>query len=241
MQTSNKDLQFEDAGGLQQATMNIFGKITAVSGKRSGIFEDSVTTHATAEELSQARDRKSIYQKAIALTPGTYKVDVVVRDVKTGNKGLVNMGFVVPKYDEKKLSTSSMILTSKLRSTTDRDIGQMFVIGSAKVVPNLSGIFKAGQEVGIYLQVYNAGVDQTTLRPAVDVNYILSKGGKEILNQSEDWSGLSDSGQRLTLARLLPTTLMQAGDYEIKVVVKDRVSGQVLNDDKLKTKFTITQ
>ncbi len=241
VQTSNKDLQFEDVGGLQQATMNIFGKITAVSGKRSGIFEDSVTTNATTEELSEARDRKSIYQKAIALTPGTYKVDVVVRDVKTGNKGLVNMGFVVPKYDDKKLSTSSMILTSKLRSTTDRDIGQMFVIGNAKVIPNLSGTYKAGQEVGIYLQIYNAGVDQTTLRPAVDVNYILSKGGKEILNQAEDWNGLSDSGQRLTLARLLPTTFLQAGDYEIKVVVKDRVSGQVLNDEKLKTKFTITQ
>ena len=241
VQTSNKDLQFEDVGGLQQATMNIFGKITAVSGKRSGIFEDSVSTNATTDELTEARDRKSIYQKAIALTPGTYKVDVVVRDVKTGNKGLVNMGFVVPKYDEKKLSTSSMILTSKLRSTTERDIGQMFVIGNAKVIPNLSGSYKAGQEVGIYLQVYNAGVDQTTLRPAVDVTYVLSKGGKEILQQAEDWSGLSDSGQRLTLARLLPTTLMPAGDYEIKVIIKDRVSGQVLNDDKLKSKFTITQ
>jgi hypothetical protein len=134
-----------------------------------------------------------------------------------------------------------MILTSKLRSTTERDIGQMFVIGNAKVIPNLSGTYKAGQEVGIYLQVYNAGVDQTTLRPAVDVNYVLTKGGKEILQQAEDWSGLSDSGQRLTLARLLPTTLMPAGDYEIKVIIKDRVSGQVLNDDKLKAKFTITQ
>lgn len=241
VQTSNKDLTFKDVGGLQQASMNIFGKITAVSGKRSGIFEDSVSTSATTEELAEVRDRQSIYQKAIALTPGTYKVDVVVRDVETGNRGLVNLGFVVPKYDEKKLSTSSMILTSKLRSTTERDIGQMFVIGNAKVVPNLSGNYKTGQEVGLYLQVYNAGVDQTTLRPAVDVTYVLTKGGKEVLQQAEDWSGLSDSGQRLTLARLLPTTLMPAGDYEVKVIIKDRVSGQILNDEKLKSKFTITQ
>jgi GWxTD domain-containing protein len=99
VQTNNKDLQFEQVGGLQQASINIFGRITAVSGKRSGIFEDSVTTDATTEELIEARDKKSIYQKAVALTPGTYKVDVVVRDVKTGNKGMVNMGFSVPKYD----------------------------------------------------------------------------------------------------------------------------------------------
>lgn len=242
VQSSNKELTFEEIGGLKQATMNIFGRITAVSGKRSGIFEDSVSATATAEELNEARDRKSVYQKAIALTPGTYKVDVVVRDVKSGNKGIQNLGFVVPRYDEKKLSTSSLIMASKLRATTDRDIGQSFVIGNAKVIPNLTGVYKQGQEVGLYMQVYNAGIDQTTLRPAVDVTYILSKDGKELLKQPEDWGGLSDSGQRLTLARLLPTTLMPLGDYELKVIIKDRVPGA---DGKLQTienkgKFTIT-
>ena len=88
------------------------------------------------------------------------------------------------------------------------------------------------------MQVYNAGIDQTTLRPAVDVNYILLKGGKEILNQPENWEGLSDSGQRLTLARLIPTTAMQTGDYEVKIKIKDRVSGQIKEGA---AKFTITE
>ncbi|HXF43649.1 MAG TPA: GWxTD domain-containing protein, partial [Pyrinomonadaceae bacterium] len=96
VQTDNRSLQFEDVGGLKQARLNIFGRITAVSGKRSGIFEDSVTTNATTEELTEMRERKSVYQKAIALTPGTYKVDVVVRDVGTGNKGVISQGFTVP-------------------------------------------------------------------------------------------------------------------------------------------------
>lgn len=239
VQTNNKELSFESVGGLEQATMNIFGRITAVSGKRSGIFEDSVSATATAAELAEARDKKSVYQKAIALTPGTYKVDVVVRDVKSGSKGIVNMGFQVPKYDDKKLSTSSLVLTSTLRSTTEADIGRQFVIGNAKVIPNLSSTYKQGEEVGIYLQVYNAQIDQTTLRPAVDVDYVLVRDGKEILRQKEDWSGLSDSGQRLTLARLIPTAQMQAGNYEIKVQIKDRVAGAEVIENK--GKFTIVQ
>jgi len=238
VQAANRELQFQDSGGLKTAAMNIFGRITAVSGKRSGIFEDSVTTNATAEELVALRDRQSVYQKAIALSPGTYKVDVVVRDVNTGNKGIRSLGFTVPRYDDKKLSTSSMVLTSTLRNTTDSDIGRMFVIGNSKVIPNLSGIYKQGQAVGVYLQVYNAEIDQTTLRPAVDVEYVLTKGSKEVLRQKEDWSGLSDSGQRLTLARLLPTDTLPTGDYEIKVVTKDRVGGQAIEN---KGKFTITQ
>lgn len=236
IQANNKDLQFADEGGLQTAKMNIYGRITAVSGKRSGIFEDSVTTNATTEELVDLRDKKSVYQKAVALTPGTYKVDVVVRDVGTGNKGVVSQGFTVPRYDDKKLSTSTLILAAKLRSTTDRDIGSAFVIGNAKVIPNLSGIYKQGQEVGVYMQVYNAGIDQTTLRPAVDVEYVLMKDGKEVLRQAEDWSGLSDSGQRLTLARLLPTERMPLGNYELKVVTRDKVGGQLVEN---KGKFTI--
>lgn len=238
VQTDNKELTFDSVGGLPTAKMNIFGRITAVSGKRSGIFEDSVTASATAAELAEMKDRKSIYQKAVALTPGTYKVDVVVRDVNTGNRGIVNKGFTVPRYDEKKLSTSTMILASKMRSTNERDVGGMFVIGGAKVVPNLAGIYKQGQDVGVYLQVYNAGIDQTTLRPAVDVEYVLTKGGKEVLRQPEDWSGLSDSGQRLTLARLLPTQGLPLGEYELKILTKDRVGGQVIEN---KGNFTITQ
>lgn len=236
VQASNTDLTFEDSGGIQVANMNIFGRIMAVSGKRSGIFEDSVAASATAEELADAKERKSIYQKAIALSPGTYKVDVVVRDVKTGNKGVQSLGFTVPKYDDKKLDTSTLILASKLRATNERDIGASFVIGGAKVIPNLSGKYKKGQDVGIYMQVYNAGIDQTTLRPAVDVQYILTKDGKEIMNQPENWEGLSDSGQRLTLARLLPTTSLPNGSYELKVKIKDRVSGQLIEKA---SKFTV--
>ncbi len=238
VQTDNKELSFKDSGGIQTANMNVFGRITAVSGKRSGIFEDSITADATVEELKEARDRKSVYQKAIALTPGTYKVDVIVRDVVSGNKGVVSQGFTVPKYVENKLDTSTLVLASKLRETNERDIGGMFVIGNAKVVPNLSGVYKKGQEVGIYMQVYNSQIDQTTLRPAVDVEYVLTKDGKEVLKQPETWDGLSDSGQRLTLARLLQTDQMTVGNYEIKVKITDRVNNQYKEGT---AKFTITQ
>lgn len=240
IQTDNKELVFESVGGLPTARMNIFGRIMAVSGKRSGIFEDSVTTSASSEELAEARDKKSVYQKAVALTPGTYKVDVIVRDVVSGNKGIRSIGFTVPKYEENKLGTSTLILASKLYTTSDRDIGGMFVIGGAKVIPNLTGVYKKGQEIGVYMQIYNAGIDQTTLRPAVDVDYILTKNGKEILNQREDWQGLSDSGQRLTIARLLSTIGLEKGDYELKVKIKDRVSGQILETKNGEGKFTIT-
>ncbi|HKC66527.1 MAG TPA: GWxTD domain-containing protein [Pyrinomonadaceae bacterium] len=228
VQTDNKDLHFEDVGGLQRATMNIFGRIIAVSGKRVGVFEDAVETTATAEELADAKSRKSAYQKAVPLAPGgTYKVEVVVRDIKTGATGVRKIGFTVPKYDPKQLGASTLVLAAKLQNATHFD-SPSFMIGQTKVIPNLSGEFHQGQPVGIYMQVYNVGTDQTTLRPSVDVQYVLLKDGKEVGKQNEDWQGLADNGQRLTLARLLNTTNMAPGKYSIEVRIRDRVSGQSL-------------
>ena len=237
IQAENKDLVFQDSGGLQQARMNIFARITSVAGRRVGIFEDPVITTATAEELSEARDRKSAYQKAVPLAPGTYKVDVIVRDVSSGATGLKQLGFTVPKYDQEKLSTSTMILAAKLESLVDQPAVGQFVIGTTKVIPNVSGVYRRGQPVGVYMQVYNAGIDQTTLRPSVDVEYALLKDGKELGKQAEDWKGLSDSGQRLTLARLIDTRNLGNGEYEVAIRIRDRVTGQSLSPSQ---KFTVT-
>ncbi len=228
IQVENKDLVFQDSGGLQQARINIFGRITSVAGRRAGVFEDPVITTATTEELSDAKERKSAYQKAVALPPGTYKVDVIVRDVASGATGVRHIALPVPKYDPQKLSTSTLVLAAKLESLVDKPAVGQFVIGQTKVIPNVSGIYHRGSPIGVYLQVYNAGIDQTTLRPSVDVEYALTKDGKEIGKQAEDWRGLSDSGQRLTLARLIDTRQLSPGDYELTIRIRDRVSGQSL-------------
>ena len=228
IQTDNQNLVFKDSGGLQEAQLNIFGKITHVSGRRAGVFEDPVITRATTEELTEAKGRKSAYQKAVALAPGRYRVDIIVRDIASGATGVRHQGFEVPKYDPAKLSTSTLVLAVKLEGLGDQPAVGMFTIGNAKVIPNVSGTFHRGSPVGVYMQIYNAGIDQTTLRPAVDVEYALMKDGKELGKQLEDWRGNSDAGQRLTLSKLIDSRGLTPGDYKVEVRVRDHVSGQSL-------------
>jgi GWxTD domain-containing protein len=235
IQVDNQDLKFNNVGGIQQATLNIYGRVTNLSGRRITTFEDPVTTTATVEELNTVKDRKSAYQRVLPLSPGNYKVDLLIRDVNTGATQVKAVGFEVPKFTPEKLATSTLVLAVKLQALNDQLPG-MFTIGPFKVIPNISATYKRGQDVGIYMQIYNAGIDQTTLRPAVDVDYVLLKDGKEVFKQAEDWHGLSDSGQRLTLARLLPTTNLAPGEYEIAIRVRDKVAGQSLSPSQ---KFTV--
>ena len=238
IQTENKELAFTDVGGVQTARMNIYGRITSVAGRRVGVFEDAVTTTATAQELLDVRGRKSAYGKSVPLPPGTYRVDVIVRDINSGATQVKHLGFTVPKYDAKQLSTSTLVLAAKLQDISDQPAVGQFTIGQFKVIPNVARTYRKGDPVGIYLQVYNAGIDQTTLRPSVDVDYTLMKDGKELGKMPEDWKGMSDAGQRLTLARMITTDKLAPGEYELMVRIKDRVSGQSLSPSE---KFTLTQ
>jgi len=161
-----------------------------------------------------------------------------VRDTASGATGIKHVGFTVTKYDQAQLSTSTFVLAARLESLQDQPAVGQFVIGTTKVIPNVAGVYHRGQPIGVYLQIYNAGIDQTTLRPSVDVEYVLLKDGKEVGKQAEDWHGLSDSGQRLTLARLLDSRQLANGEYELAIRIRDRVSGQSLAPSQ---KFSVVQ
>ncbi len=171
------------------------------------------------------------------LLPGRYRVDVLARDIESGAASLQHVGFEVPRFGSD-LASSSLILASVLEQVFDLPASWQFVIGDKRVIPNLTGTYHRGAPVGIYMQIYNAGIDQTTLQPSVDVQYALLKDGKELLRQVEDWRGTSTAGERLTLARMIDSRGLNPGDYEIEVRARDRVSEQSLVQ---KARFTIVK
>jgi GWxTD domain-containing protein len=234
VQMDNQDLVYKDVGGLPQAAINIYAKITNVSGRRAGLFEDVVTSSFTPEALAAGQQAKSAYQKNVVLPPGNYKIDLVVRDVNSGKTGVLKQGFTVPKYEESKLSTSTLILASKIEPLNGRLPSGQFVLGSLKVIPNATHEFKQDQTLGIYMQVYNVGIDQATLRPSVDIEYLITQKGKEVMRIKEDGkNGFSSiNSQQMTLARLVQLKDFKPGFYDIQVTLKDNVLNQTIATDK---------
>lgn len=234
VQLENQDLVYKEVGGLPQAAINVYAKITNVAGRRAGQFEDVVTSSYTPEALDLGMQQRSAYQKNVVLPPGNYKVDLVVRDVNSGKTGVIKQGFVVPKYEEGRLSTSTLILASKIEPLNGRLPSGQFVLGSLKVIPNATGEFKQDQSLGIYMQVYNITIDQATLRPSVDIEYVISQKDKELMRIKEDGkNGLSSiTSQQITLARLISLKTFKPGFYDVQVIIKDNVANQMVSTDK---------
>jgi GWxTD domain-containing protein len=234
VQLDNQDLVYDNVGGLPVAAINIYAKITGVSGRRAGLFEDVVTSSFTPEALEMGQQQKSTYNKNIVLPPGNYKIDLVVRDVKSGKTGVLREGFVVPRYEEGKLSTSTLILASRIEPLNGRLPTGQHVLGSLKVIPNATAEFKQDQTLGVYMQVYNVGIDQSTLRPSVDIEYVISQKSKEVMRIKEDGkNGFSSiNSQQMTLARLVPLKDFKPGFYDVQVMIKDNVLNQMVTTDK---------
>lgn len=234
VEMENQDLVYKEIGGLPQAAINIYAKITNVAGRRAGLFEDVVTSSFTPEALEIGQQQKSAYNKNIVLPPGNYKIDLVVRDVNSGKTGVLKQGFTVPKYEENKLSTSSLVVASRIEPLNGRLPSGQFVFGSLKVIPNATSEFKQDQTLGLYMQIYNVGIDQATLRPSVEIEYLISQKNKEVMRIKEDGkNGFSSiNSQQMTLARLVPLKSFKPGFYDIQVTIKDNVLNQTITTDK---------
>jgi len=84
----------------------------------------------------------------------------VIKDVQSGNIGVVNSRLQVPRYDDDKLEASSLILADQIEHVPAKQIGAgQFVLGSSKVRPRLEADFTTADRLGIYLQVYNLKPD----------------------------------------------------------------------------------
>jgi GWxTD domain-containing protein len=234
----NQDLAFKNIGGVQEAKVNIHARIRPVTGRRPFLFEDVVIQQYTEDVFDLGVQQRSIYQNKITLPPGNYVADLVLRDVNSGRTGVIHHGIQVPRYTPGQLSTSSLILADKIEPMHGRVAAGPFVMGNVRVRPSVNSIFKQGEPLGVYIQVYNPGIDQSTLRPAVDIEYIISRDGKEVLRLPEDGqNGLSRfTTQQITLARLLPIETLKSGTYILEVHITDHVKQSNVEPQ---TKFTI--
>src|SRR6476646_1439431 len=136
VQFDNKDLQFQAKDGVQKAVIELYGRITTMT-RRMAVtpFEDTVTSDTPTEYLQEFTKRRSLYQKAVPLAPGTYRLNIVAKDI-SGNMNNYETAVTVPRLDSEKATASTLVLADVIEKVPARSIGAgMFVIGSTKVRP----------------------------------------------------------------------------------------------------------
>jgi len=89
VQIKNRDITFQNKDGVERGTVNIFGRVTTLTGKIVQTFEDTVQVDVPAELLPKTAQNASVYWKALPLriAQNRYKLDIVVKDVNGDRTG----------------------------------------------------------------------------------------------------------------------------------------------------------
>jgi GWxTD domain-containing protein len=230
VQVPNNQLSFDSKEGVHSATLNVFGRVSTLTGRVVQTFEDPVSRDFPDSLFQQSLKLQSIYQKAIPLRPGLYRLDIVIKDVKSGNVGVVNSRLQVPRYEDDKLEASSLILADQLEHVPAKQIGSgQFVLGSSKVRPKLDGDFTSNEKMGIYMQVYNLKPDDKTHKSSATFQYTVKKGDQQVMQFKETSEEMKQTGDQVTIERLLPLTTLAPGKYLLEVVATDTLSNKTIS------------
>jgi GWxTD domain-containing protein len=229
VQIPNNQLSFEAKEGIHSATLNIFGRVSTLTGRVVQTFEDPVSRDFPDSLFQRSVKLQSIYQKAVPLRPGLYRLDIVIKDVKSGNVGVINTRLQVPRYDDDTLETSSLILADQLEHVPAKQIGTgQFVLGSSKVRPKLDGEFPSNEKLGIYMQVYNLKPDDKTHKSNATFQYTVKKGNEQVMQFKETSEQMKQTGEQVTIERLLPLATLAPGKYSLEVIATDTLSNKTV-------------
>jgi GWxTD domain-containing protein len=230
VQVAYRDLQFQNKDGVMHGVMDIYGELTSLGGRHVNTFEKSLVLDVPEHEFERFVARKAVYQEGVPLRPGRYKLSLVMKDDLNGHMGSMEIGLLVPRFEEDKLSNSSLILADLIQPLPTSQVGTgMFVIGGTKVRPSVNQTFTRDQNLGIYMQVYNLALDAKTHKPSLDVEYQLLKDGKTILAQAEDAAKLKDASQQFTLEKQMPLKVLEPGKYTVQIKVTDKIKNQTVS------------
>jgi len=227
LQIPNREMAYRDNKGVQSATLNLYARVTTPSGKVVQTFEQAISRDVPDSLFQKTLEQASIFQKAVPLRPGLYRLDVVVKDVESGNVGVIGTALRVPRFEDATLGASTLVIADQIESVPAEQLGLgPFVFGSYKVRPRLSREFRTAENLGLFLQVYNLQSDDAIHRSSVYVTYRLLKEQREIWTTTESSDSIHQAGEQITVNRLIPLSAFAPGRYSLEVLVRDRVSGQ---------------
>ena len=238
VQMKNRDITFVNKDGVQRGVVNIFGRVTTLTGHIAQTFEDTVQADIPAELLAKSAENSQVYWKAIPLRPGRYRVDIVVKDVNGDRVGTWSKGVQVPDFADDRLEASSLIVADLMEPVAAKNVGTgSFVIGATKVrprVPSADGkpmMFKRGQKMNFWMQVYNLGIDDKTHKPSATVEYniVNAATNKPVVHTVESTDQMGNIGDQVTLQKTLSAANLDPGVYRIQIKVNDNISKQTVD------------
>ncbi|MBN1591907.1 MAG: GWxTD domain-containing protein [Candidatus Coatesbacteria bacterium] len=175
------------------------------------------------EEETAARDKFFVYIAGALLEPGVYEIEAVAVDQGSERYGYIRQTFEVRIIEPRRLSLSSIELTSTLRPANDLS---MFVKHGYEVVPNPAGVYRMGAALGIYYEIYNLAIGPKGV-PEYMVQYSISPrdDANDTIFSYKFLAPLEGGSSQMQVYTLpLRPDIIDPGEYKLHIRVVDIIA-----------------
>ena len=192
-------------------------------------------------------------------TAGTYDVYIALRErlsekapkTQVAKTGVLKTQIVVPDFYNGELATSTMLVTDNVKMLTtapspDEARERPFVFGMQELLPAADMDFKKSEELSVFFQVYNAGLDSTG-KPNLTLEYEFNKvegAGEKFFNKTNPQTvNGTNLPPQFDPAKFpvpggitVPLASFGEGSYRLAIKITDKAANKTLNKD---VKFTV--
>jgi hypothetical protein len=177
-------------------------------------------------------------ERAVAVPPGEYDLFVAVVDrahLKTSTPTVVRHTITVPDFWNLELRLSSLILANDVHTLSaplppKDQVEHPYTWGRAEVVPSAKTTFGRDEVLSVVYQICNYGAPDTDV--TADYNFYRRDGDTRTLFNRTPPQQLTNDDLPLPLAwetqgfamQSVPLKSFPPGDYELEVLVKDRLT-----------------
>ncbi len=187
-----------------------------------------------------ASGRLVYYESRLSAPPGSYRLRLMVSDLKNQRIGLWEKEVQVPRLRVAEFDTSELLVCENVLSAKDlkgrRKKGQgkwvsrfgketPLAFDEHVFIPSPDMRFRRGQQLTTLLEVYNPTI--VAKKPDVSVSAIFQRDGESLfVSQPKKLDYLTGKSESIIYAFSLPLGRLDIGRYDLLVRVTDKPSGR---------------
>jgi VWFA-related protein len=226
-------VKFDRKGDKQQLQLDVLGVIRESSEKIISRLGGGFNVWLAPEQYQSIVNNNIFYRQDMELVPGTYQIEVIVRDRLSGKITARKERLVLPSADSAFTSSSVVLSRIALPSPSQTGAvasGDVFNQDGVRIRPSASHEFRATDNLIIFFELYQAALNAETNKPLVRVTLTLWQEGKLIVKPID--YVLTEIQPlpvpHLIFAKYLKLAGLAQGNYTAKIEARDMVTRKLL-------------
>jgi hypothetical protein len=146
-------IPFDRVGDEDRAELDLMGMVRDEGQRAVARLRDTVKVASKAAD--EIRRKHVQYQTVLTVTPGRYRLKVVIRENRGGAFGSFETEVLVPDLRQAPVKVSSVVLGTQIQPAKGRGPSPLAREGS-ELVPSLTHVVSAAKPLYFYYEVYDA-------------------------------------------------------------------------------------